>query len=107
MRASGIGAIRFVIMLLPFVVMAWLLALGNSLWLAPRSAARLVQMQNSMRNAQISLAIQPRVFYENFKDKVLYVQDASTAEGVAAWNDVFLADISDPSAPAITMAITS
>jgi LPS export ABC transporter permease LptF/LPS export ABC transporter permease LptG len=104
MRASGIGAKRFVVMLLPFVVVAWLLALGNSLWLAPRSAARLVQLQNSMRNAQISLAIQPRVFYENFKDKVLYVQDASTAEGAAAWNDVFLADISDPSAPAITMA---
>lgn len=104
MRASGIGAKRFVVMLLPFVVVAWLLALGNALWLAPRSAARLVQLQNSMRNAQISLAIQPRVFYENFKDKVLYVQDASTAEGVAAWSDVFLADISDPSAPAITMA---
>lgn len=104
MRASGIGAMRFVGMLLPFVIFAWLVALGNALWLAPRSAARLVQLQNSMRNAQVSFAVQPRVFYENFKDKVLYVQDASTAEGAAAWSDVFLADISDPSAPAITMA---
>jgi LPS export ABC transporter permease LptG len=86
------------------VILAWIFALGNALWLAPRSAARLVQLQNSLRNAQISFAVQPRVFYENFKDKVLYVQDASTAEGAAAWNDVFLADISDPSAPAITMS---
>ena len=104
MRASGIGAKRFVVMLLPFVIFAWLVALGNSLWLAPRSASRLVELQNSMRNAQISFAVQPRVFYENFKDKVLYVQDASSAEGAAAWNDVFLADITDPAAPAITMA---
>src|SRR5689334_4370303 len=58
MRASGIGAMRFVGMLLPFVIFAWLIALGNSLWLAPRSAARLVQLQNSMRNAQISFAVQ-------------------------------------------------
>lgn len=104
MRASGIGASRFVWMLLPFVLLAWIGALGNSLWVAPRSAAALVRLQNSMRNAQVSFAIQPRVFYENFPNKVLYVQDSANAEGAAAWKDVFLADISDPAAPAITMA---
>lgn len=103
MRASGVGAGRFVLMLLPFVIAAWLLALANSLYIAPR-AAGLVRLQNSMRNAQMSFAVQPHVFYENFRNKVLYVQDANTAEGAAAWSDVFLADISDPSAPAITMA---
>ena len=104
MRASGIGASRFVVMLLPFILVSWLLAMGNSLWLAPRSAAELVHLQNSMKNAQVSFAVQPRVFYENFQNKVLYVQDASAAEGAAAWKDVFLADISDPAAPVITTA---
>jgi LPS export ABC transporter permease LptG/LPS export ABC transporter permease LptF len=104
MRATGIGSFRFVVMLLPFVVGSWLLALTNSVWTAPRSAAGLVHLQNSMKNAQVSFAVQPRVFYENFRNKVLYVQDSSNAEGAAAWSDVFLADISNPSAPVITMA---
>lgn len=104
MRASGIGAGHFVWMLLPFVLFAWILALGNSLWMAPRSAAELVQLQNSMRNAQVTFAVQPRVFYENFKNKVLYVQDSTNGTSGAAWRDVFLADISDPSTPAITTA---
>jgi LPS export ABC transporter permease LptG/LPS export ABC transporter permease LptF len=104
MRASGIGASRFVVMLLPFIIGTWLFALANSLWIAPRSAAGLAQLQNSMKNAQVSFAVQPRVFYENFQNKVLYVQDASAAEGAAAWHNVFLADISDRSAPSITTA---
>src|SRR5690348_11831576 len=58
MRASGIGASRFVVMLLPFILVSWLLAMGNSLWLAPRSAAELVHLQNSMKNAQVSFAVQ-------------------------------------------------
>src|SRR5689334_3899785 len=51
MRASGIGATRFVWMLSPFVLAAWAIALVNSVWVAPRSASELVQLQNSMKNA--------------------------------------------------------
>src|SRR5262249_19218194 len=36
MRASGIGAMRFVFIVFLFTTVAWLLALGNSLYLAPR-----------------------------------------------------------------------
>jgi LPS export ABC transporter permease LptG/LPS export ABC transporter permease LptF len=104
MRASGIGATRFVWMLAPFVIASWIVALANSVWIAPRSASELVQLQNSMKNAQVSFAVQPRVFYENFQNKVLYVQDASSAEGAAAWKGVFLADISDVAGPTITIA---
>ena len=103
-RASGIGAVRFVLMISSFAIVAWLLALGNSLYLAPRSAAELIKLQNSLKNAQISFEVQPRVFYENFNNFVLYVQDTHATRGAAVWKDVFLADISDPSAPKITLA---
>jgi LPS export ABC transporter permease LptG len=44
------------------------------------------------------------VFYEEFKNSVLYVQDAVPLKGQSLWRGVFLADISDPASPKITLA---
>lgn len=104
MRASGMGAGTFVSIVAIFAVAAWLLALVNSVVVAPRSAAALVQLQNSLRNSQASFAVQPRVFYENFNHYVLYVQDAASGTGASVWSNVFLADIRNPSAPRIIFA---
>jgi LPS export ABC transporter permease LptF/LPS export ABC transporter permease LptG len=104
MRASGIGTTSFVRVLALFVGAAWLLALVNNLVVAPRSAAALSRLQNQLKASQASFEVQPRVFYEDFKNYVLYVQDSTTAAGAALWKGVFLADISDPSAPKITLA---
>src|SRR4051812_40670518 len=104
MRASGIGPATFVRILSVFVIAAWILALLNNVVVAPRSAAALAQLQNRLKSSQVSFEIQPRVFYEDFKNVVLYVQDATTAQRAAAWKGVFLADISNPSAPKITLA---
>ena len=104
MRASGIGPGAFVRILSIFVIAAWGLALWNNVFIAPRSAAALARLQNRLKSSQISFEVQPRVFYEDFKNVVLYVQDARTAQHAALWSGVFLADISNPSAPKITMA---
>lgn len=104
MRASGLGAVAFVTMISIFSVAMWLLSLANSVWFAPASAKEMVNLQSSLRNSSVSIAVQPRVFYENFKNYVLYVQDSSSAAGAAVWNNVFLADISTPSAPKVTLA---
>src|SRR5207245_1096386 len=48
--------------------------------------------------------IQPRVFYEDFKNYVLYVQDERPAAGAAIWRHVFLADLTQPANPNITTA---
>ncbi len=105
MRASGIGSATFAGMVSLFVVGAWLLAMGNTIFLAPRSAAALQKLQESLKSSQASFAVQPRVFYENFNNYVLYVQDVTPASGGASvWNNVFLADIRNPSAPVLTIA---
>jgi LPS export ABC transporter permease LptF/LPS export ABC transporter permease LptG len=104
MRACGIGPARFVRIIAIFVTVAWLVALGNNLFIAPRSARALARLQNKLKSSQVSFEIQPRVFYEDFKNMVLYVQDASSAEGAALWKSIFVADISNPSAPKITLA---
>ena len=104
MRASGIGVWTFLRIIMLFVAAAWLLALGNSVYLAPRSLAALGDLQNQLKSSQASFEIQPRVFYEGFPKVVLYVQDVKAASGAAIWKGVFLADLSQPSAPRITLA---
>ncbi len=104
MRAGGIGPGTFVRILAIFVSIAWVLALVNNVFIAPRSAAALARLQNKLKSSQVSFEIQPRVFYEDFKNLVLYVQDASSAQGAALWKGVFVADISNPAAPKITLA---
>ncbi len=61
-------------------------------------------MQDRLKTSQASFEIQPRVFYEDFKNIVLYVQDAIPTKGQALWRGIFLADISDPASPKITLA---
>jgi LPS export ABC transporter permease LptF/LPS export ABC transporter permease LptG len=104
MRASGIGVWSFLRIIMIFVAAAWMLALGNSIYLAPRSLAALGDLQNQLKGSQASFEIQPRVFYEGFSKVVLYVQDVKPAKGAAIWKGVFLADLSQPASPRITLA---
>lgn len=104
MRAAGIGVLRFVKVLAIFGVTAWLLALANNVLVAPRSAAALARLQESLASSLISFEVEPRVFYEKFKDYVLYVQDVNAASRAAVWKNVFLADLRQPNVSSITVA---
>ena len=81
-----------------------MLALGNSVYLAPRSLAALGELQDNLKSSQASFEVQPRVFYEGFPKIILYVQDVKAMSGGAVWKGVFLADLTDPSAPRISLA---
>ena len=104
MRASGLGVWYFLRVISIFVLVAWLLALGNSVYLAPRSLAALGELEDNLKSSQASFEVQPRVFYEGFPKLILYVQDVKAMSGGALWKGVFLADLTDPAAPRITLA---
>ena len=104
MRASGIGVWNFLRILSIFVLAAWLLALLNGMYIAPRSQAALGRLQDRLKTSQVSFEVQPRVFYEGFPKIVLYVQDVRSGLRAAAWKGVFLADISTPGSPRIWQA---
>ncbi len=104
MRASGMGIWTFLRALSIFVMTAWLIALFNGLYIAPRAQAALGHLEDRLKGSQVSFEIQPRVFYEGFPKKVLYVQDVKTAQGAAVWKGVFMADLSDATNPKITLA---
>jgi LPS export ABC transporter permease LptG/LPS export ABC transporter permease LptF len=104
MRASGIGALDFVRIVSIVSAVALGLSLFNSLYLAPRAAAGLISLGESLKSSQASFEVQPRVFYEDFKNYVLYIQDVQPAAGASLWRHVFLADLSQPATPHITTA---
>ena len=104
MRASGMGVWSFLRALSLFVLVAWSAALFNGLYVAPRAQAALGHLEDRLKGSQVSFEIQPRVFYEGFPKKVLYVQDVKTAQGAAVWKGVFMADLTDATNPKITLA---
>ena len=104
MRASGMGAFDFVRIV--SIVSAFAVGLGlfNSLYLAPHAAAATMALEDSLKSSQASFEVQPRVFYEDFRNYVLYIQDVKPAAGAALWRHIFLADLTQPANPNITTA---
>ena len=107
MRASGLGVTYFVRVASIVAVGGALLGLGNSLYVAPRANQAILDMQQSLAASQASYQIQPRVFYEDFRNYVLYVQDVRGGTGAANWRQVFMADVSDPAFPRVTTAASA
>ena len=103
-RASGQGSWLFLRVIAMFAIVTWALAMANSVWIAPMSAAGLGRLQDKLKSSQASFESQPRVFYEDFKNYVLYVEDAKTAPKAALWKGVFLADVNTPGSPRVTVA---
>ncbi len=104
MRASGFGVLSFVRIVSLASLLALAIGLVNSLYVVPRSAAALLRIQAQLRDTQASFEVQPRVFYEDLKNYVLYVQDVRPAQGASLWRHVFLADLAQPATPHITTA---
>ena len=107
MRASGLGIWYFVRVSAIVATAGTLLGLLNSLYLAPRANTAILEMERSLGASQASYEIQPRVFYEDFKNFVLYVQDVRSGSGAANWRQVFMAEVSDPTTPVITTAASA
>ncbi len=107
MRASGLGIGYFVRVASIVAIGGTLIGLANSLYIAPRANQAILQMEQSLATSQASYEIQPRVFYEDFRNFVLYVQDVRAGAGAANWRQVFMADVTDPATPLITTAASA
>lgn len=104
MRAAGVGVWRFVGIVGVLATAAWGAGLANTLYLAPKASAQMLRLEDELKNTQATYEIQPRVFYEDLKNVVLYVEDVRAGTGAARWRRVFLADLTDPVSPKVTTA---
>ena len=107
MRASGLGIGYFVRVSSIVAVGGTMLGLVNSLYIAPRANQAILDMEHSLAASQASYQIQPRVFYEDFHNAVLYVQNVRSGTGASNWDQIFMAELSDPSSPKITTAASA
>jgi len=107
MRASGMGIGYFVRVASIVAIGGTLVGLANSIWVAPRANQAILEMQQALETSQASYEILPRVFYEDFKNTVLYVQDVRAGAGASNWRQVFMVDVSDPANPKITTAASA
>jgi LPS export ABC transporter permease LptG/LPS export ABC transporter permease LptF len=104
MRAVGIGVWFFVRVVSVIAIVGWGVSLADSLYVAPKATAAFLKVESTLKNEQASFAVEPRVFYEDFKNYVLYVQDIRAGTGASRWQRIFLADLSDPTSPKVTTA---
>ena len=104
MRACGMSVFDFVRAIGILAIGTWLVGLGNTLYVAPHAAAALLRFEAAQRTTEASFAVQSRVFYEDFRNYVLYVQDVQPAQGASIWQHVFLADMTQPATPHIITA---
>jgi LPS export ABC transporter permease LptG/LPS export ABC transporter permease LptF len=103
MRASGLGIGYFVRVASIVAVGGTLIGLANSLYLAPLANQAILSMNKELAQ-QASYEIEPRVFDEDFHNFVLYVQNVHSGTGAAHWDQVFMADTTDPINPQVTTA---
>jgi LPS export ABC transporter permease LptF/LPS export ABC transporter permease LptG len=104
MRSSGLGVWYFVRVASVVAIGGTLLGLVNALFVAPRANRSILEMEQELATTQASFEIQPHVFYEDFRNAVLYVQNVRGGTGASNWDKVFMADLSDPGNPIITTA---
>ncbi|MFZ0662411.1 MAG: LptF/LptG family permease, partial [Acidobacteriaceae bacterium] len=102
MRASGVGVWSFVGVVAIVAVTGWGVDLANTLYVSPKASTSIRHLESELLNAQASYEVQPRVFNEEFKNYVFYVQDVIPGAGAANWRQIFLADLSDSGVPRIT-----
>jgi LPS export ABC transporter permease LptG/LPS export ABC transporter permease LptF len=102
MRAAGVGVWRFVGIVALIAIGGWGVDLANTVYLAPKATATTRQLEAELLNSQASYEVQPRVFNEEFKNFVFYVQDVRSSVHSTHWGEIFLADLSDPADPRIT-----
>ena len=104
MRASGIGVWTFVRVVSLVAITGWGAGLVNTLYFAPHAWSSMLTLEDDLKNSQASFEVQPRVFYEDFKNMVLYVDNVRAGTGASEWDKVFLADVTDPATPRVTTA---
>jgi LPS export ABC transporter permease LptG/LPS export ABC transporter permease LptF len=97
MRASGIPSTTVVRPVLLFSFVALVLTALSSLWLTPLSLHLESKVARNYAAAQLTGAIESRIFNEQFPDTVLYVGNVNTAPNKQiTWQHVFIADVTRP-----------
>lgn len=93
MRAAGISSVTVARPVLLFSFLAFVVTATASLWLTPLSLHLESKVARNFAAAQLTGAIESRIFDEDFPNTVLYVGDVKTEGKQIIWQQVFIADV--------------
>ena len=92
MRAAGLPSLRVTLPVASLSLLAVLATAACSVWLTPWSIRESLRVANHLAAEQLTTDIAPRVFQEQFPDRILYVADVVPGS-VVHWKKLFMADL--------------
>ncbi|MEX2300518.1 MAG: LptF/LptG family permease [Bryobacterales bacterium] len=95
MRAAGVPGRRCVLPVGILAVLAATICAVSTLYLNPVARQDLHAITETLKISQATAEVPPRVFIEEFPNRVLYVRDVVSGP-VVHWKGVFLADMRSP-----------
>ncbi len=95
MRAAGVPSRRVIAPVMTCAVFATLVAAASSLWLTPYATWKSYKLLNELVAASLTADVQPRVFDENFPNRIIYIGDVVPG-AITRWRNVFIADTTPP-----------
>jgi len=95
MRAAGVPSRKVIAPVLTFATLATLVTAAATLWLTPYSTWRTYKILNQLVAAELTAEVQPRVFEENFPNRIIYVSEVIPG-ALTHWRNVFIADLTPP-----------
>jgi LPS export ABC transporter permease LptG/LPS export ABC transporter permease LptF len=101
-QACGISIFRLLRPVLLVAAVAWAATSYIMFVAVPSANQTFREIIYGIVSARAENEIKPRVFFEDFPNRVLYVRD--TPPGTSGWTDVFLADTTNPDQPTIFTA---
>ena len=103
MQACGISLYRLLRPVLLLAMLAWAVTSYIMIEAVPTANQTFREIVFGIISARAENEIKPRVFFEDFPNRVLYVGDAPAGGG---WRECFLADTSKPDQPTVFTAET-
>jgi LPS export ABC transporter permease LptG/LPS export ABC transporter permease LptF len=95
-RSAGVPSRRLLVPVTLFALLGMALAGYTSCILTPWAKRETINILNTMAAGQLTAEIQPRIFEEQFPNRILYVEDVTTGPPFR-WRHVFMADLRPPS----------
>ena len=105
MRASGISLYRLMVPILGVAVGCWLICSYLIQVSVPWGNYELERLMFRILTTNAASELKPRVFYDQFPNLILYVQDIP-AQKTDHWEGVFLYDETQPEKPRLVLAKT-
>jgi LPS export ABC transporter permease LptG len=104
MRASGLSMNRIYRPVLYFSFFVFLLNLYLMNFVLPWGNTALQDLRAEIFTASVERELQPRVFYDEWENYVIYVDEVEPETG--SWRGVFVSDASDPKSQRVVFAQT-